>query len=275
MSDLMERFRLRQPLGIVVVDCHAHMGRWGFPVFQNGSAAAMLAEMDRFDVTTAAVAHHAVMGPCPSEAHRLAEAEIADSPGRFYLWCGFSPHYPDEGVQQLDRLLSDPRYVGIKLHPATHETDVDDPRYRPAFEFADAHTLPVLIHSWVRTGSRPELIAKVAANFPDARIILAHHGGGWDGHAEAIEACRTRENLYVDTCSSELVYRMVDRLTEALGADRVLFGSDLPFLSLGPQVGKILYARITDAEKTKVLGRSFLSMLRMRRGLPPVPPPAG
>jgi predicted TIM-barrel fold metal-dependent hydrolase len=273
MDDLMTRYHRGEPPGPLIFDCHAHMGRWIFPVFSDGSPAAMVAEMDRFCVTAVAAAHHACMGPYPSEGNRLAEGAVAEFPGRLYAWCGYSPHYPEEGPAELQRVFSNPRFVGIKLHPATHETAIDDPRYRPAFEFADAHGLPVLIHSWVGGGCRPELIAKVAADFPEARFIIAHHGGAWDGVKETVEACKKCQNVCCDTCASELVYMIVDRLTEGVGVGRVLFGSDIPFLALGPQVGKVIYSRISDEEKAKVLGGNFVSILKARTGLPPVPLP--
>lgn len=246
------------------------MGRWLFPVFADGSAEAMVAEMDRVGVNAVALAHHACMGPSPNEGNRLAEQAVAPYPGRFFLYCGYSPHYFDEGPGLLERTFEDPHYVGIKLHPATHETAIDDAAYRPAFQFAHDHALPMLIHSWVGGGCRPELIGKVAADFPDATIILGHHGGAWAGVAESVEACEQHPNLVCDTCTSELTYKVVDRLVESIGVERVLFGSDLPFLAQGAQVGKVVYSRISDADKIKVLGGNFLAILGRRRNLPPI-----
>jgi uncharacterized protein len=268
MSDLMAMYRRGEPLDVFVFDAHAHMGRWIFPVFENGSAEAMIAEMDRLSVNAVALAHHACMAPSPVEGNRLAEQAIQPFAGRMFLYCGYSPHYPDEGPAELERALTDPRYVGIKLHPSTHELPIDDERWIPAFELANAHALPVLIHSWVGGGCRPELIGQVAADFPDATVILGHHGGGWAGFEETVEACRKHDNLVCDTCTSELTYKIVDRLTDAVGVERVLFGSDLPFLAQGAQIGKVIYSRISDDAKAKVLGENFLSILSRRRGLP-------
>lgn len=268
MSELMQRFRNDEALGATVFDAHAHMGRWAFPVLGDGSAEAMVATMDRLGVHAIALAHHACMGPSPHEGNLLAERAIEPYPGRFYLYCGFSPHYHDEGPVELQRAFEDPRYVGIKLHPSTHQLDIDDPRWLPAFEFADRHALPVLIHSWVSSGCRPELVGQVAANYPDATVILGHHGGGWAGVSETLETCRKCPNLVCDTCTSELTYKVVDRLVEGLGAKRVLFGSDVPFLAQDSQLGKVIYSRVDDEAKRHILGGNFLSILKRRRGLP-------
>ncbi len=264
----MRRFRHGEALGTTVFDAHAHMGRWAFPVFGDGSAETMVAAMDRLGVHAVALAHHACMGPSPHQGNRLAEREIEPYPGRFFLYCGFSPHYHDEGPVELQRAFADPRYIGIKLHPATHGLDIDDPHWLPAFEFADQHALPVLIHSWVNSGCRPELVGQVASDYPDARIILGHHGGGWAGVSETVETCRKHANLVCDTCTSELTYKVVDRLVHAIGADRVVFGSDVPFLAQDAQLGKVIYSRVEDEEKRKILAGNFLAILGRRRGLP-------
>jgi len=270
MRDLIQRFQRGEPLGIPIWDCHAHMGRWVFPVFRDGSAEAMIPVMDRFGVTDMVITHHACMGPFPTEGNRLAKEAADRFPGRIYAWCGYSPHYKDEGADLLERVFADPCFVGIKLHPGTHDTNIDDPRYRPAFEFANAHSLPILIHSWVGGGCRPELVAKAATDFPSAQVIIGHHGGGYDGFKETVEWMARQRNLYCDTVASELAYKMVDRLAEAVGAGRVLFGSDIPFIDLGGQLGKILYSRISDADKADILGGNFLSILRKRKDLPAV-----
>ena len=43
-------------------------------------------------------------------------------------------------------------------------------------------------------------------------------------------------------------------LVAAIGAERVLYGSDVPFLSPVPQVGKVVYADIGETEKRMILG---------------------
>ena len=46
-----------------------------------------------------------------------------------------------------------------------------------------------------------------------------------------------------------------------LGAERVIFGSHLPSRSLGTELGKIVGAEITEAEKKLILGTNFRHLL--------------
>ena len=45
------------------------------------------------------------------------------------------------------------------------------------------------------------------------------------------------------------------------GADRILFGSDMPFVNANAQIDKILYARIPDQDKRKILGLNMAKII--------------
>jgi predicted TIM-barrel fold metal-dependent hydrolase len=47
-----------------------------------------------------------------------------------------------------------------------------------------------------------------------------------------------------------------------LGAERVVFGSHLPSRSLGTELGKILFAGLSEAQKRLVLGGNYRRLLR-------------
>jgi predicted TIM-barrel fold metal-dependent hydrolase len=53
---------------------------------------------------------------------------------------------------------------------------------------------------------------------------------------------------------------------ELYGADRILFGSDLMDLPIAWGMGQIMYARISEADKRKILGEN-LKRLMERYGI--------
>ena len=71
-----------------------------------------------------------------------------------------------------------------------------------------------------------------------------------------IDAVRKYTNIYLETCSSLAWYGLIERLVQKAGADRVVFGTDMPFMSPDQQIGRILFAKISDDEKRNVLGRN-------------------
>jgi hypothetical protein len=79
----------------------------------------------------------------------------------------------------------------------------------------------------------PDRVAGLALRHPDLTIVCAHLGGGLPLYAhmpEIAELCRT--SLYFDTAAVPFLYRpsVYPAVIAAVGAGRLLFGSDHPLL---------------------------------------------
>ena len=69
----------------------------------------------------------------------------------------------------------------------------------------------------------------------------------------SIDAARRARNLYLDLTYSRNHTGLIEHFVKEVGADRLVWGSDEPLFSMSQQVGKILFARIPDADKKKIL----------------------
>lgn len=49
-------------------------------------------------------------------------------------------------------------------------------------------------------------------------------------------------------------YGVIERMGGDAGAKRFIFGADIPFMSPDQQIGRVLFARISDEAKRKKLG---------------------
>ena len=72
---------------------------------------------------------------------------------------------------------------------------------------------------------------------------------------------------------SELTYTtltrgMVEYLVREEGADKVLYGSDLPMRDPSPQLGWVAYARIPEEDKAKILSVNIQRLLALRKANP-------
>jgi len=65
-------------------------------------------------------------------------------------------------------------------------------------------------------------------------------------------------SIYLEICNSLGWYGLVERLVQYAGSDRVLFGADMPFMSPDQQIGRVLFAPISDDDKRKILGLNAL-----------------
>jgi predicted TIM-barrel fold metal-dependent hydrolase len=150
----------------------------------------------------------------------------------------------------------------LKIHPLCHEYPVGGPGYGDLWQYADEKKIVVLSHTWESDENcAPGLFGKIAVEYPRARIILAHAGGTQEGCRQTIEVIQSHDNLYLDVATSQLHFGMIERFVREVGADRVLFGSDVPLLDPAAQLGRIAYAKIQEQEKAKILGLNARTLL--------------
>jgi len=68
-------------------------------------------------------------------------------------------------------------------------------------------------------------------------------------------------NAYFDLCCSCLDAGRVEAFVAAGGAERVLFGTDLPFLHPACDLSQIVHAQIVESDKALILGGNMARIL--------------
>ena len=262
MSKFAKRERMREDVlegrpvsPFEIIDIHGHLGYWfNFNIpWRNG--ADMVRMMDAAGVRCVVASGHSGIGP----DFKLGNEQVIDAmrkhPGRILGYCSVNPNYPTkETADELKRCF-DAGMVGIKLHPSVHRQRADAEGYRPAWEFAQKRKLCVLSH----TGAGDafcgiHLFEQLAMDYPAVKIILGHSGFGYDGATQCFELARKRDNVFLDITGS-LAYRgLIGRMVKAVGADRVLYGTDMPFIDCRPQVGRLAFSELDDKQLSLVLG---------------------
>ena len=248
--------------GELVIDAHTHMGPYyNFHIPDNDSDS-MIEVMDRLGVSLACTSPHVGITPDFKMGNDIALQAMRKHSGRFFGYITINPNYPEEIMQELERCY-EMGMRGIKIHPSLHGYPADGDNLRAMWEFAAEKSLPVLSHTWAgdRTCS-PSVMGKLADEYPSVTVILGHSGGTLSGYNESIEVAKKRENVFLETCGSSVFYGVIEMMTEGVGADKILFGSDMPFVNANAQIGKILYARISDEDKRKILGLNMANILK-------------
>ncbi len=176
-------------------------------------------------------------------------AELArDYPDQFCgCYCSVNPHYLDESLEEMDCTVREMGFVGIgEICPHVLDFDLDSPEIRAIIEKAIELDVPLNFHS-----SEPEhfhAIAKLAVEYPAARIIMAHFGGFrfWRDGIEAIKDC---ENVWTD-CSAWVLFTAgaFENTINKIGAARVLFGTDFPICDLDMAAYKLTHSGLSQRQ---------------------------
>jgi uncharacterized protein len=272
----VQRGGARKGAQLPIIDVHVHTWDWlGFEPDQDGPAYwdRMLAWADRFDVTYVSSClkrngeRHAP-DPKPDEVHdaNAVAAEFqAHSRGRALALCYVNPRFGRESLAEMEEWIGRAGFVGVKLLVALH---CDAPALDPIVDWCAAQRVPVCQHTWYKaTGnapgeSTPEMFAALARRHPGAIMIMYHTGGDF---VYGAKAARGLENVYCDIGGADAVDGELESLVDAVGAERVLFGSDLPGRSLVSQLAKVTGARLTDGEREKILYGNMRRILDARK----------
>jgi hypothetical protein len=76
----------------------------------------------------------------------------------------------------------------------------------------------------------------------------------------AVPLMRQLPNVYAEI-SYFTVHRGVEYLSREIGAERLVYGSGLPWGSPGPGILSVMYADISDEQRTLIAGRNILALL--------------
>lgn len=107
------------------------------------------------------------------------------------------------------------------------------------------------------------MFAGIGKAYPRAQILLGHSGASAVGMDQSIKAAQEAENVHLDLTASYMPYGMLEVIVASVGAERVLFGTDIPFLDGRPKIGQIASARISDEDKRKVFGLNAKRLFKL------------
>ena len=230
------------PLGDPIIDTHSHFER-GFNYYHipYSDDEAVVREMDRYGVVYAFTFSFTGVGSDFTIGNDAVIRLVRKHPTRFAGFATLNVNYPQLWLGELDRCWA-AGLRGIKLIPhyqGKTTLNVDIP---PILRWADEHACPILNHSW----DDPAKLARWAADFPRACFIIGH------ASTEYADAVNRLPNVYQDTCAV-LHKGQFERMCALLDTDKLLYGSDFMDLDVAFGLGPILFARVADDLKRKVL----------------------
>jgi len=202
----------------VIFDAHMHVGSFagGFDVSLDRDGIEQL--MEEHGISNGVVFY-------PDNAY---VAEVVETiPGLYALVWG-NPRAPGY-LEEVERWLTHPKFIGLKLHPLLDGYLPNDPSVHPMIERILDRDFPVLIHCGHPIFSLPWSIEELAVSFPEAKIVIGHMGHGNVVYINAsIEVARRNPNVYLET-SGMPMHTKIREAYERVGETRVLFGTDVPF----------------------------------------------
>lgn len=242
-----------------IMDMHAHMHEWSGSLMPSASPEAMISTMDRCGTKlTVFCSHLALM--CPEVGESANIGPVRQYPRRFRAYHAVLPGClnPAEDTGSVDG--NPDVYVGYKFLCDYQSVALSDARFAPYWSHADGRGLLALCHTW---GGSPydgaDEVRKIASNYHNVKIICGHSfHGDWDNGFTLAEY----PNVYFELTAVLDDRGVLEKLVEKVGADRILFGTDLPWFSTHHGVGAVLSADIADDDRHAILHGNAERLLR-------------
>ena len=198
-------------------------------------------------------------GPFPTkeqieEINNLTIQTVETFPNEIVAFCFINPALDPEFIKnEIERCFEIEAFKGIKLEISLN---CRDERLNVIMEKLLQKRAVLVHHSWYlaektqKEASEPHDVAFLAQKFPEAKIVLAHLAGCGIRGVQDIKNC---ENVMIDTSGGQPVSGLVEYAVKELGADRVLYGSDIPGRDFSCQLGRVMGADISDSDKELIL----------------------
>jgi predicted TIM-barrel fold metal-dependent hydrolase len=179
----------------------------------------------------------------------VSNEEVAEGAARhsdvLIPFASIAPARGAMGIADARRLVADHGVRGFKFHPNLQAFHPNDRAAYPLYEAISDLGVPALFHSGqsgIGAGlpggggirlkySNPLHLDDVAADFPDLQIIVAHPSFPWQDEALAVAVHKPNVWLDLSGWSPKYFPRQLVRFADTMLRDRVLFGSDHPFIT--------------------------------------------
>jgi uncharacterized protein len=215
-------------------------------------------------------------GEVPVRNEEVAEIAAA-YPDVLIPFASIDPWKGKSGARQARNLIENHGVKGFKFHPSMQEFFPNDRHAYTLYEVIEEARLPALFHtgqSGIGMGQRggggirlkysnPMCLDDVAVDFPDMPIVLAHPSAPWQD--EAIEIAKHKPQVYIDLSGWLPKYfppALVHHANTLL-RDKILFGSDFPFITPERWLSDFEQAGFRDEVKPLILKENAARLLQL------------
>lgn len=270
---IMAEARQGKPLSTLVLDAHAHIldeglngGGGAYTMFSGGPTGTReLAQQMGVD-GIGVMSWNGLFTCNADDGNRCVKAALDACPDFFWGMATFDVIHDSAQVlrEKMTTLFEDKRFLGLKPY-ITFGYRYDHPKYEPWWTFGNERGLYAGLHpnSW----DLSEFDA-LCPRYPEMTFVAFHCGSSYAVADAAIDKAKKYPNFRAEITLTPVCMGIIDYLVAGCGADKVLYGSDLPMRDPRQQLGWVVYSRMAVEDKKKVLGENTQQMLdkiRMRQ----------
>lgn len=239
-----------------IFDAHFHIGesRCTGIYIEPMSEAESLALSKRCGIDKVAGIAMGAMGKNDTKKEVDWLVDLAESRDDMFFYAWYQPRQHQPLMEQIAALKDHPLFMGVKIHPREDCAHLDDGGYDQFMEYCAVNDVAVLCHTWdTEPMNRPRSFERYLAKYPEMKIILGHMGGTRAGCLDAMRMAREYKNVYCDINGSLYSELWLEELVKQAPEHKFIFSTDQTFNDPRPVLGRVLFSKIPDRLKEKIL----------------------
>jgi len=201
----------------------------------------------------------------PSQQQTINNFAASVNGGKLFSFGSVHPFAPD-ALEVLEKIKGLGLH-GVKLHPEYQKFFLDDPLAIKVYARCGELGLPIVYHAGEDLGfvqpyhSDPQKIARLLDQLPEVCFIAAHMGGynQWEDVLKYLAG----KNIYFDTAfiDGRMEKDIARKIIAKHGADKILFGSDCPWVSSAGTIKYLNDLGLSQSEKEAIFSGNALRLL--------------
>ena len=255
----------------MIIDINAFIGEWPFGELPYRTADGLLTLMDRHGIDIAAVSSlHGLFYKLCDRANRRLYEDIKGHGDRLVPVGTVNPAFPG-WERDLKQCRDEFGARAVKLFPTYHGYAPDCPECSDAIDAAAEMGLPVVlslgfedprVHQW--TLQIPSIdvqaLARLASTKSGKRLVLsAIH----TAEARGVFSAAQGSDYCVEISHMEGPILCVQQFVKDMGADRVLLGTQAPFMNPKGAMLALCEPGFEEGDRARVLGGNAKGLLRL------------
>ena len=220
------------------------------------SISDLLAEMDYSGIDEALVYHALAKEYSPMFGNRMLMDEIKDYPRLHPCWV-VMPEGTGEMPQPeaLVKEMLDNRVKAVRIFPSEHSFSLSDWSMGKLFTELEKHGIVAIIEieqiGW-------DGLHSLCSRYPNLPVIITNLG--YRINRLLYPLLEKFKNLYVET-SVYQIHKGVEEICRRFGAEKLIFGTKMPFFAPGPALSMINYSLISEEDKNKIANGNLKKLL--------------
>lgn len=237
-----------------ILDVNCMIGRWPGKATRFEDRPGLIDWLDRYRIGSAVTyCSDALWNPPRGNEVIASEAEQSD--GRLLRCLVLQPTLGLPGMgtlAEVETQLRTIRPAAVRLCPNTHKYPLDSFYAGPLLDLLNRLRLPVLLAPEETPGY--DRLPELAQTYPDLPLALLRRP--LNEARTLLPLLAQTANIYLDM-SILIDTGLIEELARRGLADRLVFGSNLPFHEPSGGLGLVSYARIDDHARRSILGENF------------------